>query len=323
MKISHLALRGVLALPDLECDFVSAATGRPHDLIVISGPPASGKTRLVEALLAAFEAIGPYQGIVRASDWYRDPLRGARAELGIWLDEDERQQTKATEQLVRAVVSFDSNGIVVDADRGVRRLLSRYDHDPTHGKREYFPENRQRAWGARTDGLGTFEQCLLRSSRDSQKYSFVPTFLAELESEPTRARVFSDGLERLSPTVRYSPASRAAGATACFKNRGGDGVRYAELSSSEADAVLMAATVAMIGLGRSLAFLDRPERSVSPDRLIAWVHNLAGLGGDNQWFVASSDDRLASAVQPSQRISLAQSALQALSPASLPSRRTT
>lgn len=313
MKVSRLALRGVASLPDLECDLVSATTGRPHDLVVISGPPASGKTRLCEVMLAAIETVGPYLGVVRAADWYADPVRGARVELGLWLDEapsDASSASTSSGGSVRAVVDFDGNGVRRDVDRAVARRLSRYDHDPAHGKREYFPEGRQRAWGARQDGLGAVEQSLLRSSKDPQKYSFVPGFLEALRGDAERARTFAAGLELLSPSVRYLPAPRGKEPTACFANLGKSGVAYAELSSSEADAVLIAATAALIGLHHSVVFLDRPELHVSPDRLVGFVQNLARLGQGNQWFVATSDPGLVASVDKSQHISLAPADLQ-------------
>lgn len=303
MKVSRLALRGVASLPDLECDLVSATTGRPHDLVIVSGPPASGKTRLCEALLAALETVGPYLGVVRAADWYADPVRGARIELGVSLDET--PDGSGSGGTVRAVVDLDGNGVRRDVDRAVARQLSRYDHDPAHGKREYFPEGRQRAWGARQDGLGAVEQSLLRSSKDPQKYSFIPGFLEALRGDAARARTFASGLELLSPTVRYTPAPRGTEPTACFTNLGKAGVPYTELSGSETDAVLISATAALIGLHHSIVVLDRPELHVAPDRLVGWVQNLMRLGQNNQWFVATSDPGLIASVEKSQHISLA------------------
>lgn len=304
MKITRLALRGVASIPDIECDFGGGAGGRPHDLIVVAGPQASGKTRFCDLILAALEVVAPYQGIVRASDWMADPARGARVELDLFLGDgggDPPPTSTAT-----AVVSFTGGGVSSALDRTVRRYLSRYDHDPARGKREYFPEGRQRAWGARRDGLGAAEQSLLRSSKDPQKYSFVPRFLAELRTDPSRSAVFAAGLALLSPTVRYTPAPRTGDPTACFVDPSRSGVPYGELSSSEADAVLIAATAAMIGLNHSLVILDRPELYVPSDRLVPWVRSLAQLGKDNQWIVATSDPGLAAAVHRTQLVTLGQ-----------------
>lgn len=300
MKISRLASRGVANLPDLECDLVSSSTGRPHDLVVVTGPPASGKTRLCELLLASLETVGGYQGIVRASDWYADAERGARVDLELWLDGD----GPASVGRANAVVRFTRGGALREVERAVGREVARYDHDPAHGKREYFPEGRQRAWGARQDGLGSQEQALLRCSKDPQKYSFVPRFLAQLASDPTRRPSFARGLELLSPTARYVPTARGQDPTTCFSNRRGSGVPYAELSSSEADAVIIAATAALIGLNHSIVVLDRPELYVPPHRLVAWLDGLLHLGQDNQWFVATSSEALVGAASRSQVISL-------------------
>jgi hypothetical protein len=301
MKISGLSFRGVASLPDLECSFVSTLTGLPHDLVVISGPPASGKTRLCELMIAVLETVGPYQGMVRASDWYADAAVGARAQMDLWVAD---AAPGAGALPTRAVVDFTARGVRSEIDRAAARQLTRYDHDPAHGKREYFPENRQRAWGAREDGTAPLEQALLRPTKDPQKYSCVPRFLRELRSDEPRRRVFADQLELISSTVRFSPAARSADPTACFTTHAGDRVSYRELSGAEADAVIIAATAAMIGLNNSVIFLDRPELYVPPSRLVPWVQALARMGVGNQWFIASNDDGLVASVDRGQRIAL-------------------
>jgi len=307
MKISHFAARGVASLPDLALDF-GAGTGGPHDVVILSGPPASGKTRLLDLMLATLEAVGPYHGIVRASDWCADLEKGARVELGLWLDEglEGASEAKLSGQRARAVVDFTATGVFTDVTRSVAKWVSRYDHDSAHGKREYFPEGRQRAWGARCDGLGELEQSLLRSTKDPQKYSFVPRFLAELRNDDRRRATFASQLELLSPSVRFSAPPRGGDPTACFAVRSGARVPFADLSSSESDAVLIAATATLVGLSHSVVFLDRPELYVSSDRLAEWVEALSRLGQKNQWFIATSDRGLASSVGRAHVVSLEQ-----------------
>lgn len=309
MKIAAFALSGIAGLPNVSVD-LTAGGPRPADLLIIRGPEASGKTRLLELLLAGLEAIGPYEGIVRSSRW-TDGERSARLELAFWFDERESREASAGPNPVRAVVDFEPDAVNVDAPRGVRRVLARYGHTPSHGKREYFPESRQRAWGARSDGLGELEQSLWRCSKDPQKYGFIPQFLALLPRDDARRRSFAENLARLSPTVRYAPSPtmksyrhRGIVESACFSARGQEGLYLSELSSSEADAVLVAATGALVGLSHSIVVLDRPELHADPDRLLDWVQALGSIGTDNQWIMATASDRLASSVPASHCVSL-------------------
>lgn len=284
MHISSLSVRGVAGVEDLHVDWM-ASTGRPHDVVVITGPEASGKTRLLELVLAGLEVIGPYEGIVRGADWVGAGGH-ATLELGIWLDDTERDDVKLSNP-VHATVTFGPSSVTTDAPRSLSRLVSRYDHDPAHGKREYFFDGRQPPWGARRDGTGELEQSLWRAGRDPHKYSFLPRFLSELVWAPDRRAAFADAIERLSNRITYVPSLDTPGA--CFSVGGAPPVEIDELSRGEADAVILAATVALTGFHHSIGFLDRPERHVSPDRSAAWLRGLRSLGANNQWLIASSD----------------------------------
>lgn len=309
MKLSHIATSNVAGVRDLDVDLMSSA-GKPHDIVVVTGPEASGKTRLLDLLVAGLETIGPFEGIVRGSDWVRAQKPAAHLELGLWLDETERQRLEGAGGGRRVVVAFGPDDVVCDAGRDLTKLASHYTHDPKYGKREYFPENRQRASGGRQDGTGALEQSLWRSSKDPDKYSFVPAFLTELARDPARRRVFESGLSALAPNIVFAPGEAPDAATAIirlantplFATRHGGQLRLSDLSSSEANSVIIAATAAMIGLCHSIVLLDRPELHVEPKRLVSWVHALQSLGQDNQWIVATSSRHLANAMSPSQVI---------------------
>ena len=66
----------------------------------------------------------------------------------------------------------------------------------------------------------------------------------------------------------------------------------AQLSTSEADAVMFASTAAAIGLDHSLVFVDRPDLHV--DELDPFIEGLASLGQDNQ-LILTGGSRLTAA----------------------------
>lgn len=304
MKLSELSIRGIAGLPDLQAN-LTAPTGVPHDLVVVSGPPASGKTRLCDLVVAALEAIGPYEGIVRSESWMgADPHKVSRVDFGLWMNEEERATATPVANPSRASVTFVPGDVVSEAERGVRRLLERYDHDPEHGKREYLPEGRQRAWGRRKDGLGELEQMLLRVSKEPQKYSFVPRLIASLGQDAPRRARFASALEGLAPKLRLRRLDPDDHPERVFETPTNPMALYEELTAGEADAVILAATIALTGLSHSIVIIDRPELYVPEHRLVAWSQSLLGLGLDNQWILATGNAALAASVDPLQHIAL-------------------
>lgn len=296
MKLAHAALEGVTGLADQTIVF--AESGAPPDLFVIGGGPGSGKTRVLEAIIAAKETAGPYVGMVRPEDWC-SPERPARVELHFVLGDQERALAPSSPSPARVVVAWGPSGTRVECDRAVSKLLSRYEHEPEVSKFEYVPENRQRAWGARADGLGAFEQSLHRLTKDPQKYSFLPRFLSSLRTDVIKRRAFADALEALSLTVRLKLPEDPEDDT-LFVSRGGASAFLSELSSSEVDAVLLAATAVNVALEHSIVFFDRPELYVHPDHVKRFVQSLSKLGRDNQWIIATGSRAVMESVQRGQ-----------------------
>lgn len=293
MKISTISVRGISGLPDLDVDLAGGGASSPHSLFLVTGPAASGKTRLLEAIVATFEAVAPYEGMVRASDWLATPNGTGRIELGLWLDGAERVQAAGGTTIA---VRFDAGRVLTESVAGLSRHLQRYDHDDATPKREYFPENRQILVNGQTDGLGAMEQSLLRGSKNLRKYSFIPRFLESLPDDPARRDRFATALARLAPNIEYIPTNREY----CFSSQKGGLVPVTRLSSSEADAVLLCATAAMVGLSHSVVLLDRPELYVSPEQIVVWTQTLATLGTDNQWIIATNSPELLQSVAPPQ-----------------------
>jgi hypothetical protein len=145
-------------------------------------------------------------------------------------------------------------------------------------------------------GTRDIEQRLQRVSKEPTKYGFVMRFLRELPQDPAQQKAFARSLEQLSPSCRYVSTGPEPGLPRCFSSRGGPASSVSEVSDTEQQAILLAATSVLIGLSRSLVLLDRPELGTSTGRAAAFVEALGSLGDDNQFVMASSSNEFALAL---------------------------
>jgi hypothetical protein len=299
MKIQRATFIGVLGVPDLTVDLTDPRIGVPHGLVVVSGPSASGKTRMIEALIAAKEAIRSYGPMAAGAPWIR--AGSAKILVTIHLDEAEREFAGTASQTLEGEVIFHPDRISAEADEGLRAVLGRYSHNPLYGKVDYFPAERRIPTFPPYPGLGPAEQRLMRLAKDPRKYGFVLPFLHSIAHESARRERFAASLAALSPSCRYVPNAFEDAIPRCFSSRGGEPVTAMQLSHGEADAVMFAATAAAIGLDRSLVFVDRPDLHV--DELEPFIAGLVSLGHDNQ-LILTGGPRLAAAARGAQVVTL-------------------
>jgi hypothetical protein len=285
IRATFLSIRGV---PDGTYDLAHPVSGAPNSMVLVTGPEASGKTRFLEALLATKEAIGPYGPMIEGGTWLRPGNQTAKIMVTYALDEEERQYAGTSDHIVDGEATFLAERVRRDADEGLVALLARYEHGPGSGKVEYFPSSRRLSPLGPYHGTGVIEQRLQRALKDPTKYGFVVRFLRDLPQDPATTKAFSQQLERLSPSCRYVAGEPQRGLPRCFSSRGGPAATISELSETEQQAVLFAATAVNIGLSRSLVFIDRPELGTSPLRAAEFVEALSSLGQDNQVIMASS-----------------------------------
>lgn len=283
MKIQRAAFRGVRGLPDLTLDFGDPRTGGAHPLVALAGPSASGKTRILEALVAAKEAVREYGVPVAGAPWAGATGAGKVA-VSFHLDPDERDFAGTASQTIDAEVIFRDDRVDCEADDGLRAVLGRYSHNPKYGKVEYFPAERRIPTFPPFPGLGPAEQRLLRPGKEPRKYGFVLPFLRTLDTDAPRRARFAAALAALSPSCRYVADTSGEAIPRCFSSRGGEPLTAAQLSHGEADAVVIAATATLIGLDRSLVLIDRPDLHV--DDAARLLSGLAAVGQDNQWILA-------------------------------------
>ena len=89
MKLLRATFLSIRGLPDMTCDFSRGQNDVARDVVVVTGPASSGKTRLLEALIAAKEVIAPYGAPLASEPWIRPGDDAAKIELTFQLDDDE------------------------------------------------------------------------------------------------------------------------------------------------------------------------------------------------------------------------------------------
>lgn len=292
MKIQRATFLGVRGVPDMTLDLTNPRTNALHDVVVFTGPSGSGKTRVLEALIAAKEALGAYGPMTAGAPWIASG-QAAKIHLTFLLNEEEQRYAGTSQPTQDGEVVFQPDRAKSEADEGLRAVLERYTHEVGQGKLEYFPSSRHTTGFAPYGGLGPAWNRIGRASKDARKYSFVVPFLRSLEFDRPRADRFLATLKALAPTLHYAPGTSPDGLPRCFSSRGGSAVTAAELSDGEADAVIFAATAALIGLDHSLVFVDRPDLHWQDAGAV--LSGLAALGKDNQLFLAGRPELAAAA----------------------------
>lgn len=303
MKLAKVAFRGVRGLADGSWDLTEPRTGEPWPLVLVTGPSASGKTRFLEAILAAKEWIAPYGPRPSAAGWVRPSEGAAKVSLG-WRLTAEEQAYGALEGASAETESiFTTAGAGAPEEDGIVAVLKRYDHGHETGKLEYFPAYRPVPTAGVGVGLSPFEQRPLRASGDPRKFASVVRVVHEISAGGPTADYFADILSRLSPTCRFEAATAVDAFPRCF--RGPSGPRsLRELSASEVDAVVLAATSVMLGLSHSLVLIDTPELFVDPSFIPSLAEGLLSLGEGAQVIAATRSPELLRAVAPGQVITL-------------------
>lgn len=289
MKLVQATFLSIRGLPDFTWDLARGSQG-PRDVVAITGRPSSGKTRALEAILAAKEIIGPYAAPVMFEPWVRPGDSAAKIELTFQLDEDEQRRAGGIGQ-ARAEALFGPTSIRREADEAFVAVLDRYEHDPRYGKLDYFPANRGIAPPGPMHGLTAFEQRIYRLTRDGRKYSFVPRLLLELSNDPVRRAQFYAALAGLCPELQYVGPS-GGDPLRCFSSRGVKPALPTELSSTESDAVVFAATATLVHFEKSILLIDRPEQSATEANIAGWLSAVRALASDVQVIVATSSPAL-------------------------------
>lgn len=267
MNLAQIALYGVAGVPDCEMSLLDGS-GEPLDFVAVTGGSGSGKTRLLEAIVAAKEAVASSGATLKPRHWVRDGLAAARISLVWAFDDEERMYGGLTERLVATEVVFSASAPQpeTDEDDVASIVLARYAQAigstpamfGVSGKLEYFWAGR--ALPSATRGsLDEGAQRPLRGARDNAKYAFVSDLSVTIAAS-TRRPVFEALLATFADGLRYDPELAGRGLP-CFLTACGARCRASELGTTETNALLVAAVGAAIGLDRSVVLVDRPDRT--------------------------------------------------------------
>lgn len=313
MKLLRLALENFRGAPNGEYAFTHPTTGAPLEMVYVTGPAASGKTAILEAIVALKESVGAHDVPPSPSRLLRRGAKSGRIE-GVWqLTAEEMACAETAQATVETWLDL-GDGLVPElAPAGLRALFERYSHDPEQGKLEYFPANRRLARGPGATPRLLAGEAALRPGASPDKYASVRQALIDLalaDGVSTVAEAKARGIllksdtrdslvpyrrdiAELSPSIRLGGVELRGGEPELFFERP-DGARLGldELSDSEKQAVLFAVTYRRIGLSRSVVLIDQPELYLHADQQLRLLRALGRLGADNQTFLATSSPEI-------------------------------
>jgi hypothetical protein len=305
MRILDLETTGVRGLRDASYRLDPERGGRGHATLV-TGPPQCGLTTFLDAiaLTAARLAVGG------ARPDTADVLRAGGAAAMIrttwWLDPDERAFGGLAEETTQAEVVFQQGGLGrADADPALLGLMSRYDHTPGLSKVVLLPARRVADGGVPMLSDFASEQKFKHLSPDVGKFAGLSAALVKHASGfGERARF--EGVQRLLAELGGSVRLEGVGAAGHldFTLASGARVPLHRLSLGERSAFVLAATVVLMGLERSVVLLDTPEMGLAPGVAARWLDVLRGATPEAQWIVASRDHAVVASVPPAARIAL-------------------
>jgi hypothetical protein len=257
-----------------------------HDRVLIRGGPCSGKTRLIEVIVAARELLAIHEEMPEHATLIQPGNKTSKVILSWLLTPEEQATIGAPTRVVVSEIIFGAYP-AEEHDSRIGFLLERYDHEDSTPKVEYFSAQRRLDLGGGDAGLDEYAQVQLRStmSPTPRKFSWLPGFLARLPDQPAQAARFARSLANFSSTCEYDLARHA------LTSRGRVLRGPRELSASETDAVTISATATLVGLSGSIVLIDRPDLyGIDAARAMA---GLSGLGRDNQLIIATDAPELA------------------------------
>jgi len=289
LKLVELEPIGVRGLADASYS-LGEPGGPPPRLVVVTGPPGAGCTTFLDSIAFSAGRLGSAAAVPDPTEVLRVGGLVAAIRTAWWLDDDERRYGGLNEQVTRAQANFERGGVMsTDADPGLLGLMSRYDHTADVSKVVLFPA--RRVGDDAAPMLSDFEasQRLMRFSATTSKYAGLQRALATHTDKDVW-----ENAQRLYAAL--SPSSKLSGVNSLGQiettTSAGLKVPIYRLSFSERNAFVFAASVALMGLERSVILVDTPELGLPVGLAARWINALRERTPEAQWIVASRDPEL-------------------------------
>lgn len=290
MKLASMSTLHVAGLADGRFDFTRG--GKPASLVVIGGPPGSGKTALLEAIAATKEKIAPYGASPGREIIARDHAR-AKVTIDWWLDEGELaiaggEALRPSEALFGSVEPAGETAW----DDGLHMVLGRWSTD--RPKVEYL--HHPRAILPTSVIASASVSSRNRLGRHNAKFDGMVATILGWTDNRDKLEAFHRAFGFLCSSKRFAGivvrgSARLLGFASTTKPDQ-PWVSLDELSASEHQAALFAATFTVLDLERSVVLIDVPEAALPSDKVVDFVGALTTLGEDNQLIVATSSREL-------------------------------
>lgn len=316
MKLLELTVENFLGAPDGHHVLTDATTGAPESIVLFVGDAASGKTSLLEAIIAVKESVGAYGVLPERSRWLRAGTTAGCVVARWLLSAEEMRIAKIDSPVCTTTLRLGGEGPPVEHEPGLAHLFTAYSRDPGQTKLEYFHADRQLRRGLampppllddiahkrltrRDDKYVGFEQVWLRLATEDGLHA-----MAQAAEHGVLLR--GDQRDSLLPCkaaiARMCPKLRFVGVSAVedrvmawFERPTGERVELYQLSHSEQQGVLFAATHHLLGLDSSILLIDEPELHVHPNEQERFFAELCRLGKATQIIAASGSAGVARA----------------------------